>query len=245
MEGGNRKISEDEAGPSSSSGIAATKQQEPHHTFHHHHHHHHHHHKEAEEEEEEETGEEEEDDPDHHKNTTFVPGPLLSLKDQIERDKEDDSLRRWKEKLLGCMESEFDGLIDPEVKFHSIGIISEDFGEVITPLPVDEKRNGHILFTLREGSEYQLKLKFSVLHNIVSGLTYCNTVWKGGLQVEQSKGMLGTFAPQKEPYIHALKEDITPSGVLARGVYSAEIKFEDDDKRCHMELKYALEIKKR
>ena len=45
-----------------------------------------------------------------------------------------------------------------------------------------------------------------------------------GISVDQSKGMLGTFAPQKEPYVHTLKEDITPSGVLARGVYSAKIK---------------------
>lgn len=74
------------------------------------------------------------------------------------------------------------GQIHPEVKFHSIGIISEDFGEVITSLSVDESQNGHILFTLKEGSHYQLKLKFSVLHNIVSGLAYCNNVWKGGLQ---------------------------------------------------------------
>ncbi|PNX98119.1 rho GDP-dissociation inhibitor 1-like protein [Trifolium pratense] len=47
----------------------------------------------------------------------------------------------------------------------------------------------------------------------------------------RSKGMLGTFAPQKEPYVYALKEDTTPSGALARGVYSAKLKFEDDDKR--------------
>jgi len=74
------------------------------------------------------------------------------------------------------------GQLDPEVKFHSIGILSEDFAEIVTPLPVDENRNGCTLFTLREGSRYQLKLKFSVLHNIVSGLTYSNIVWKGGLQ---------------------------------------------------------------
>jgi len=74
------------------------------------------------------------------------------------------------------------GQLDPEVKFHSIGILSEDFGEIVTPLPVEENRNGSNLFTLREGSRYQLKIKFSVLHNIVSGLTYSNTVWKGGLQ---------------------------------------------------------------
>ncbi|GAU43443.1 hypothetical protein TSUD_335050 [Trifolium subterraneum] len=167
---------------------------------------------------------EEEQSIDHSKKSVFVPGPLLSLKEQIEKDKEDESLRRWKEKLLGCIESDLDGQVDPEVKFHSIGILSEDFGEIVTPLPVEESQNGRTLFTLREGSRYQLKLQFSVMHNLVSGLTYSNTVWKGGLQVDQSKGMLGTFAPQKEPYVYALKEDTTPSGALARGVYSAKLK---------------------
>ncbi|XP_057751522.1 rho GDP-dissociation inhibitor 1-like [Arachis stenosperma] len=228
MEGGKR--AEEAAGPS----CAGTNQEMPHH---------------PNEEEDEETEDEKEEDEhdfetDHHQNTTFQPGPLLPLKDQIERDKEDESLRRWKEKLLGCLESDFDGQVDPEVKFHSIGIVSEDFGEVVTPLPLNENQNARVLFTLREGSHYQLKLKFSVLHNIVSGLKYSNTVWKGGIQVDQSKGMLGTFAPQKEPYEHALKEEVTPSGVLARGVYSAKLKFEDDDRRCHMELKYSFEIKK-
>ena len=72
--------------------------------------------------------------------------------------------------------------MEPEVKFHSIGIMSDDFGEINTPLPVNENQRDCILFTLREGSEYRLKLTFSVLHNIVSGLTYSNTVWKGGVQ---------------------------------------------------------------
>lgn len=72
--------------------------------------------------------------------------------------------------------------MEPEVKFHSIGIISNDSGEINTPLPVSDNESGRVLFTLREGSEYRLKLTFSVLHNIVSGLTYSNTVWKGGLQ---------------------------------------------------------------
>lgn len=77
MEGANWRITDEEAGPSSSSGIASTKQQNPPETFHHR--------KEAEEEEE--TEEEEEEDVCQHKNITFVPGPLLSLKDQIEKDK--------------------------------------------------------------------------------------------------------------------------------------------------------------
>ena len=72
-----------------------------------------------------------------------------------------------------------------EVKFHSIGIVSDDFGEISTPLPVDENQSARVLFTLREGSQYQLKLTFSVLHNIVSGLTYSNSVWKAGLKGTQ------------------------------------------------------------
>ncbi|GFZ13501.1 hypothetical protein Acr_23g0018860 [Actinidia rufa] len=156
----------------------------------------------------------------------FVPSPLVPLKDQIEKDKvvEDDSLRRWKEKLLGCVEGDLNGQMEPEVIFCSIGIISDDFGEISTPIPVDESKCGRVLFTLKEGSEYRLKLSFTVLHNIVSGLTYTNTVWKGGLQVDQSKGMLGTFAPQREPYVHTLDEETTPSGALARGMYTAKLK---------------------
>ncbi|XP_075482004.1 rho GDP-dissociation inhibitor 1-like isoform X1 [Primulina tabacum] len=173
----------------------------------------------------------------------FVPGPLLPLKEHIEKDKEDESLRRWKEKLLGCLESDLNDQMEPEVKFHSIGIISSD-GEVNTPFPLSEDLNKLAPFTLREGSSYQLKLTFSVLHNIVSGLVYTNTVWKGGLEVDRSSGMLGTFAPRKEPYAHTLEEETTPSGVLARGVYTAKLKFKDDDKRCHMELNYSFEIRK-
>jgi Rho GDP-dissociation inhibitor len=191
--------------------------------------------------------EDEDEDGDKEEEGSFVLGPLLSLKEQIEKDKEDESLRRWKEKLLGCIESNLNGQMEPEVKFYSIGIIPDGLPEINTPLPllVDEKQNGGVLFTLKEGSRYRLKLTFSVLHNIVSGLAYTNTVWKGALKVNQSKGMLGTFAPQRDPYVHILEEETTPSGVLARGTYSAELKFVDDDRRCHMEIKYSFEIKKR
>lgn len=63
MEGGKWKREEEEAGPSSvlssASGIEKTEDEE----------------------------EDEKEDTNDHKNSTFVPGPLLSLKDQIDRDK--------------------------------------------------------------------------------------------------------------------------------------------------------------
>ncbi|XP_072975861.1 rho GDP-dissociation inhibitor 1-like isoform X1 [Typha angustifolia] len=200
----------------------------------------------VEEEEEEEEEEVDGDDEDEEVGVDgFVPGPLIPLKEQLEKDKDDESLRRWKEKLLGCIDGELNaGQMEPEVAFHSIGIVSEGCAEIVNPLPLAENQS-RVLFTLKEGSHYRLKLTFSVKHNIVSGLTYVNTVWKKGLRVDQTKGMLGTFAPQFDSYEHLLEEETTPSGALARGSYSAKLKFEDDDKRCHLELNYSFEIKKR
>ncbi|KAL2900245.1 Rho GDP-dissociation inhibitor 1 [Bienertia sinuspersici] len=175
----------------------------------------------------------------------FVPPPLVPLLHHLQKDKDDESLRRWKEKLLGCVEGDLDGQVEPEVTFHSIGIISNDLGENSTSLPLDESQGCKVLFSLKEGTQYQFKLTFTVKHNIVSGLAYCNTVWRAGIQVDQSEGMLGTFAPQQDPYIHLLDEEITPSGALARGVYMAKLRFVDDDKKCHMELGYTFEITKR
>lgn len=74
--------------------------------------------------------------------------------------------------------------MDPEVRFHSIGLVSEDLEEINAPLPVHESQKNDFLFILKEGSHYRRKLTFTVLHNIVSGLTYSNTVWKGGFQGE-------------------------------------------------------------
>lgn len=42
--------------------------------------------------------------------------------------------------------------------------------------------------------------------------------------VDRAKEMLGTFSPQPEPYTYVTPEDTTPSGMFARGSYSARTK---------------------
>ncbi|XP_020594311.1 rho GDP-dissociation inhibitor 1-like, partial [Phalaenopsis equestris] len=41
-----------------------------------------------------------EDDDDDRKGANVVLGPQLALKEQLEMDKDDESLRKWKEQLL-------------------------------------------------------------------------------------------------------------------------------------------------
>ncbi|KAK4795169.1 hypothetical protein SAY86_013163 [Trapa natans] len=171
-------------------------------------------------------------------------GPQCTLKEQIEKDKDDESLRRWKEQLLGSVDLTSVGeTLDPEVKFLSLEILSPGRSDIVLTIPEDGKPKGQ-WFTLKEGSRYNLKFSFQVNNNIVSGLKYTNTVWKTGMKVDSSDEMVGTFSPQLEPYTHVMPEETTPSGLFARGSYSARSKFVDDDNKCYLEINYTFSIQK-
>ncbi|MED6157634.1 Rab GDP dissociation inhibitor alpha [Stylosanthes scabra] len=179
---------------------------------------------------EEETDEaEEEEDPklESDKEMDPHPGPQFSLKEHIDKDKDDESLRKWKEQLLGS------------VDMSAVGGRPDQ----ILPIPFtnDPKKS---VFTLKEGTKFRLKFNFIVSNNIVSGLKYNNVVWKTGVRVDNIKKMLGTYSPQQEPYIYELEEETTPSGFFARGTYSARTKFVDDDKKCYLDASYQFEIQK-
>lgn len=42
--------------------------------------------------------------------------------------------------------------------------------------------------------------------------------------MDRTKEMIGTFSPQQEPYTHEMHEETTPSGMFARGSYTAKTK---------------------
>jgi Rho GDP-dissociation inhibitor len=203
------------------------------------------------EEEEEEDQEEEEEAAANQEFPQLELGPQVTLKEQLEKDKEDESLRRWKEQLLGSASLDDaaaaaggdGGFSEPEVKVLRLGIAARGREELEFPLPLTTNARGHT-FSLKEGSHYQLKFVFTVKNNIVPGLTCINTVWKAGIVVDQTRSMLGTFAPQQQPYIHVMAQQVTPSGALARGPYSARTRFIDDDGTVYLDMNYSFEIRK-
>ncbi|WOL13977.1 rho GDP-dissociation inhibitor 1-like [Canna indica] len=133
--------------------------------------------------------------------------------------------------------------LEPEVKILSLSIVSPGRPDIVLPLPVVPNSKG-VWFTLKEGSQYKLRFSFAVNNNIVSGLRYTNTVWKTGVKVDRTKHMLGTFSPQLEPYTYEAPEETTPSGMFARGSYSAKTKFVDDDGKCYLEINYTFDIRR-
>jgi len=184
--------------------------------------------------------EEDEDDVDRK----LELGPQRTLKEQLEKDNDDESLRRWKEQLLGSVDLDSVGeTLDADVKIQSLSILSDGREDIVLPIPEQGNPKG-LWFTLKEGSKYRLKFCFKVSNNIVSGFKYTNTVWKTGIKVDGTKEMLGTFSPQDEPYTHEMPEEITPSGMFARGSYSAKTKLVDDDNKCYLEINYTFDIRK-
>ncbi|KAL2932262.1 Rho GDP-dissociation inhibitor 1 [Bienertia sinuspersici] len=186
----------------------------------------------------------EDDDEDDDAESTIDVGPQCSLKDQLEKDKDDESLRKWKEQLLGSVDLNAIGeTLEPEVKILNLAIKSPGRDDILLQIPENGKVKGN-WFTLKEGSRYSLQFAFRVNNNIVSGLKYTNTVWKTGVKVDSTKEMLGTFSPQAESYKHEMPEETTPSGIFARGSYSARTKFVDDDNKCYLEINYTFDIRK-
>ncbi|XP_055802351.1 rho GDP-dissociation inhibitor 1-like [Solanum dulcamara] len=185
------------------------------------------------------------EDEEEDENTNKIElGPQCTLKEQFEKDKDDESLRRWKEQLLGSVDINAVGeSLDPEVKILSLEIKSPGRAVIVLPIPEDGKPKSP-WFVLKEGSKYHLKFTFQVNNNIVTGLKYTNTVWKTGIKVDSMKEMIGAFSPQTEPYTHEMPEETTPSGIFARGSYSARTKFLDDDNKCYLEINYTFDIKK-
>ncbi|KAE8685243.1 Rho GDP-dissociation inhibitor 1 [Hibiscus syriacus] len=183
-------------------------------------------------------------DDDHHDESKLHLGPQRTLKEQLEKDKDDESLRKWKEQLLGGVDINNIGeTLDPVVKFISVAIVSPERPDIVLSIPEDGNRQ-RLWFTLKEDSHYRLKFSFQVGNNILSGLRYTNTVWKSGLRVFSTKDMIGTFSPQPEPYTHEMPEETAPSGFMARGSYTAKSKFIDDYNKCHLEINYTFDIRK-
>lgn len=186
---------------------------------------------------------EQEEEDDEAKRAVLL-GPQVPLKEQLELDKDDESLRRWKEQLLGQVDTEKLGeTAEPEVKVLNLTILSPDRPDLVLPIPFVADEKGYA-FALKDGSNYSFRFSFIVSNNIVSGLKYTNTVWKTGVRVENQKMMLGTFSPQAEPYTYAGEEETTPAGMFARGSYSAKLKFVDDDGKVYLEMSYYFEIRK-
>ncbi|CAJ1076401.1 rho GDP-dissociation inhibitor 1 [Xyrichtys novacula] len=140
-----------------------------------------------------------------------------SLAEIQELDQDDESLRKYKEALLG------------------------NAAQCAGDLEGFKKRP----FVLKEGVEYKMKINFKVNKEIVSGLKYIQFTSRKGVKVDKTEYMVGSYGPrpgQEYEFLTTMEE--APKGMLARGTYTVKSKFTDDDKHDHLSWEWSLTIKK-
>jgi len=171
----------------------------------------------------------------------------------LKQDAEDESLQRYKKSLGLVATAIYSPKDDPRrVVIIELRVICENRpgGDIVYNLVATKdavKQLKDKPFTIKEGSNYKIKVSFRVQHEIVSGLKYVNTVYRKGIRVHKDEEMIGSFGPQEKPHEVVFPRqgwEEAPSGMLARGTYNAKSQFIDDDKQNHLEYEYTFAIRK-
>lgn len=185
----------------------------------------------------------------------YTVGEKKTIEEYNKLDAEDESLAKWKASLgLAADSTAYPvqaGDKRTVVIVEMALVFPEDplLPDIVIPM---EDASGktldkQITFNIKEKAVYELKIKFRVQHEIITGLKYLHSVKKSGIRVDKLEEPLGSYAPntKEKPYYEKTFGAVeAPSGFLARGSYSAVTKFVDDDKTVHLSFPWSFQITK-
>lgn len=179
--------------------------------------------------------------------SSYKPPPEKTIEEILEADKEDESLRKYKEALLGEAKA---GkiVVDPgdprKVIVKKLALCVSDRPDMELDLTGDLTQLKKQVFVIKEGVSYRIRIDFVVQREIVHGLKYVQKTYRMGMPVDKMTHMVGSYPPKTENQSYTTPQEDAPSGVMARGTYSVHSLFTDDDKNEHLKWEWTFEIKK-
>jgi len=181
----------------------------------------------------------------------FKVGEKKTIDEYHKLDADDEAMQRYKQSLgLGGAGKD---LSDPNDPRHCIILSLTMDSEGRPPVTIDLAAKGSETtlkdkpFKIKEGVKFSMTAKFKVQHEILSGLHYVQVVKRKGIRVSKDQEMIGSYAPNTDINpVHSKRfaEEDAPSGMLARGHYTAISTFVDDDKKKHLEFEWSFDISK-
>jgi len=183
----------------------------------------------------------------------YKVGEKKSVDEYKKLDAEDESLNRWKQSLGIGAGSTGGSLGKPgdgrKVVILQLSLLITGRPDVVINLdsPGALESLSQNPFTIKEGAEYRMRVRFRVQHEVISGLRYLQLVKRKGIKVDKSEEMMGSYPPNvsETPYYEkTFADEEAPSGMLYRGSYNALSKFMDDDQNNHLEFSWSFDIKK-
>lgn len=178
----------------------------------------------------------------------FKVGAKKSVQEYAALDANDESLNKWKRSLGLNLGEPLPVAAGDKRKVVILAMTLAIQGQDPVVVELENLAPGQkISFQIKEKSIYQLRIKFKVQHEIITGLKYLQGVKKAGITVDKMVEPMGSFAPctDEKPFYERVFEEVeAPSGFLARGNYNAVSRFIDDDKVCHLEVPWSFQITK-
>ncbi|XP_034750034.1 rho GDP-dissociation inhibitor 3 isoform X1 [Etheostoma cragini] len=184
--------------------------------------------------------EEEED----NRNLNYIAPVQKSLEEIRQLDKDDESLVKYKQTLLG-RETLTSDPTACNVQVTRLTLLCDTAPQPITMnLTDDLEALKKKIFSLKEGVTYRLKIHFKVNREIVAGLRYHQVTSRKGMQVSKATYMVGSYGPKEEEYEFLCPTDEAPKGLMSRGNYQVKSCFIDDDKNAYLEWDWNFNITK-
>ncbi|XP_070837860.1 rho GDP-dissociation inhibitor 3 isoform X2 [Chaetodon trifascialis] len=184
-----------------------------------------------------------EEDEDEKK-LNYIPPAQKSLMEIQEMDKEDESLVKYKNTLLGLVPVASDVSV-PNVQVSRMTLLCDEAPEPITvDLTGDLKAIKEQSLVLKEGAKYRIKIEFKVSREIVAGLRYNHVVRRKGIIVDKKSYMVGSYGPKAEAHTFLSPVNDAPIGILARGRYEIHSRFSDDDRNVILDWEWNLDVNK-
>ncbi|XP_054946595.1 rho GDP-dissociation inhibitor 1-like [Physeter macrocephalus] len=140
-----------------------------------------------------------ENEEDEH-SVNYKPPAQKSTQEIQELDKDDESLRKYKEALLGRVAVSADPNVPNVVVARLILVCSTAPGPLELDLTGDLESFKKQSFVLKEGVEYRIKISFPVNREIVSGMKYIQHTYRKGVKTDKTDYMVGSYGPRAEEY---------------------------------------------
>ncbi|CAI6364195.1 unnamed protein product [Macrosiphum euphorbiae] len=179
--------------------------------------------------------------------SNYKPPPEKTIEELLNADKEDASLQKYKEKLLGDANSGkiiFDEDNPNKVIVKKLALCVTDRPDMELDLSGDLTNLKKQVFIIKEGISYKIRIDFIVQREIVHGLKYVQKTYRLGVPVDKMTHMVGSYPPKMEIQSYTTPAEDAPSGMMARGSYTVHSLFTDDDKKEHLKWEWVFEIKK-
>lgn len=176
----------------------------------------------------------------------YKPPPQKTIDELLKLDNEDESLRKYKEALLGSQADKIiiDANNPKNVIVKRLALVVADRPDMVLQLDGDLTSLKKQAFSIKEGIQYKIRIEFYVQREIVHGLKYVQKTSRLGVPVDKMTQMVGSYPPKDEVQSFTTNYEEAPSGMLARGEYSVSSLFTDDDKSEHLKWEWSLKVEK-